>query len=213
MPELHWRGPTIPSAGDDLLAAWPQFLNTSGIIGQADNPATIDVILASAPAGAVTPTHPAYFDVSGIIWRADGTKSDGAWVKQPINANERATDTFAGPGATTVAADAFTLLETSTLGVRPYPRAVTIRASAFGQGISGKTDLAVRVRGVTIARSRFDTGDEQSNVVIADAEIPAGSDPQITMGIQGGPGGGQVGVYGNQLFNQLSVTAVPIATV
>lgn len=208
----HWKDVTLPQAGDPLLESIKVFADTAGIIGRASSPAAALAILSRLPTGSVTPARPAYFDIESIVWRADGTTVAGAPRLEPINANERATDRFAGPGATTVAADQFTALQTSSLGVRPYRRAVTIRASAFGQGISGKTDLAIQVAGVTLARSRFDTGDEQSNVVIADAEIPQGADPQITMGIQGGPGGGQVGVYGNQLFNQISVTALPIAT-
>ena len=213
MSTLHWKNVTLPGTGDDLLGALPTAVDTAGIITTASSVAAARVTLtkAATQGATITPTHPAYFDINAVLYRADGTKSsDGVWVLRPVNEPEFDLKQFAGPGSITVAQDEAHTLASSNLAARPYDRALIASATLFGVGTAGRTNLIISVSGSIRGRSRFDVGDEQSNSLTIQARIPAGTDPLIEIGVHGGPGGGTVGVTGSPDFNTLAAVAFPI---
>lgn len=123
MPELHWKGPTIPSAGDDdLLAAWPTMLDTAGVITTCASVTAARTLLSTLPAGTVTPTRPAYFDIGSVFYKADGTKNGGVWILKPWNEKEYVEQTGAAGVTVTVGKDEFKGILKSTLPIRPYDR-------------------------------------------------------------------------------------------
>lgn len=106
MSTQHWKGVTIPAAGDDLLAAWPAAIATAGIYIRASTQASALAMISAAltaDATAITPTNPAVFLINGVFFWADGTKTSGVYTLLPVNATSgilhRVQDTYNGLGS------------------------------------------------------------------------------------------------------------------
>ena len=210
MSKQHWKGPTIPGAGDPLLESWQTYTDTAGIIGTMSSVAAARVALTQAPVGAVTPTTPAYFDIGGIIYRADGTKNNSVWVLKPINEVEviEAQDTGGGWSGT-LALDAYRKVVTADLPIRPYDRLVKAWGYLYG-AVTGSIDTALYI-GTDYRRAAVATG-RGSGIVINTGIIRAGVTPSIHMGPMGGwQSGGSIALSGASSLNSIIVEATPIS--
>ena len=86
MSTQHWKGVTVPAAGDDLLSALPAFADTAGIYIRASTQAAARAMVSAALAAdsaAVTTTNPAVFLINGVFFWADGAKSGGSYRLLP----------------------------------------------------------------------------------------------------------------------------------
>ncbi len=106
MSTTHWKGATVPAAGDDLLSALPAFADTAGIYIRASTQAAARAMVSAALAAdsaAVTTTNPAVFLINGVLFWADGTKASGAYKLKPVGAVSgilhQVQDTYNGAGA------------------------------------------------------------------------------------------------------------------
>ena len=71
------RGVQLPDAGDNILSSLGEITRTTGSIRAVESVSAARVILTAAETAGLAPTpqYPAYFDVSGIIYRATGAKT------------------------------------------------------------------------------------------------------------------------------------------
>lgn len=200
MTTQHWKGPIIPSVGDDLLDAWPDAFDTAGIYIPCASVAAARTILAAAIAAghAITPAAPAMFLVGSgaqrVAYVADGTKNTaGVYVLSPINEPQRvrAGRTQDAGVTRTLAAGASLNVITTNLGAVPYDRAITIEALCFGT-VTGNIWLRAYPPGEAYVSARFSAGDSQSQPLPARGKILAGQDPDIKLDVIGGAGGGSI---------------------
>ncbi len=87
MGETTWRGITVPTPGDDLLASFRSLGADIGVITPVASVAAARTLLAAATnAGAtVNAAHPAYFDIGGVFYNASEKKAQKVWVLRPFN--------------------------------------------------------------------------------------------------------------------------------
>ncbi|MDN6523519.1 MAG: hypothetical protein L0K43_09570, partial [Bifidobacterium crudilactis] len=214
MSTQHWKGPTIPGAGDPILEAWQTYTDTAGVIIPTSSVAAARVALAQAiAAGAqVTTTRPAYFGIGAgdkrVLYSADGTKtSDSVYVMTAVNEVETDDQTYAQAWSNTVGQDVFSGMMSTGLPIRPYDRRAIVDASIFGYAKSGNVDMCVQGHG-RMKLARLTAGDPQSVSATMQCVIPAGVTPGIAVGVRGGSGGGgSVALSADARFNTLSVTA------
>ena len=190
MSTTHWKGGTIPTAGDDLLAAWPALLDTAGIITTASTPAAARVMLTAAAAAgaAITTTCPVYFDIQGIVYRADGTKTDNVWDLRPVNETGSWQGSRDTQSTVTITNTDTVKVITAELSIRPYDRMVSCIGMMTYTNASGTLYLAT-MRGSTVGPvARITEG--SGMVYIPDQiRIPAGEDPDLHMILRGGGSG------------------------
>lgn len=216
MSSKHWRGATVPGPSDDLLGGFTRLMDTAGVLTPASSIASARSILENAiTAGAgVSSTNPAYFDIGGIVYRADGTRSGtGGLILRPLNEVERAEDAWSNEVVYSGAAGSEVKIVTSKLPARPYDRMIL----AFGQMAGAVTDgayaLVVRIRGRDGQMGRWDASDAvETQTVVNVYYVPAGVDPAVTMSIRAvGSATNRISFPANASANTLTVLAFPIS--
>lgn len=208
----HWTGATVPGAGDDLLAAWPRMLDTVGVIVRAQSiTAARQMLTAQVGQGlAVSTDKPVYFDVNGVLYRADGTKGGGQYVLRIVSESQMVKDSPSAWTTHTLASDQRKQMVTSSLPAAPYPRHVKATWIMNATVSAGVGYAYVEMPGDKgFADIRRDTHGATATAV-AVGRVEAGVAPQISAGVVGASGvGATVGVNGNSAFNKLIVEAYP----
>lgn len=209
MSTQHRKGVVIPSAGDDLLDAWADAVDTAGVITQASSVVAVRAALTKwETAGAApTPAHPAYFDVNGIFYKADGTKNDTTWVLTPWNETEFVEQAIGSGATVSVGNGEFKGILKSTLPIRPYDRMVTAQGLVWGV-VTGEVGVDMRIGDDHVAASFWQGGNSASS--INTARIPAGVAPDIEVGALGFGNGGSIRVSAENRWVRLIVTAEPV---
>ena len=220
MPTTHWKGPTIPAAGDDLLSAWPTMLDTAVIGTPVDSIAAARVLLATAEASghAPTPANLAMFLVGSgarrVAYISDGTKSDGVYMMSPLSEIEYTETAYTtGQTITRSGAGLYNRLVTSPLAARPYDRVAIAWGVGTGDVTAGRFNLVARMQGTKDGQlARWDSADAQSSVATMNlARIAAGVDPDINLStMSAGTGTNTVQMAGSANSTRLIVLAWPI---
>ena len=212
MPTNHWKGIPIPEAGDDLLSAWSKAFDVAGVIFPAQSVAQAREILSRAEAAGHPPTaaHPAYLDVSGVLYRSDGSKNSGRWVITPVNEVQAAE---AGIGASYtwhLNSNQTTDVATIDLGVRPYDRLVQVSWTCFGIVRNGVIDIYAAIMD-RYAYARFPVQTFGTTITAnVMAIVPAGQAPRIRGGFIGGQGvGGTFSFTDDKRYSGLIATSTP----
>lgn len=221
MSSNYWKGVTIPDAGDDLLAAWPLFAQSAGIIQKADSIADMRTRLAAAEAAGYPPTvtSPAYFDMNGIIYRATGeTGPNGVYNLKPVNEIEKDEKTFNKDGVTiTRTAGAYSSLVKSTIPVRPYDRVFLAWGMMDGAIVDSKVDaysLAVRIGKRDGNLGRWENNAEMQTMSSFNMGIvAAGVDPDVDMAVKAGSNSNiaSLRISDSNQTNKLMVIAFPVS--
>lgn len=195
MSTKHWRGPTIPGPSDDLLQAWDTFTDTVGTITSTSSIASARAMLSTASAAgvAITNDHPAYFDISGVVYRCNGSKGDGGeWRLKPLNEVQRSEGIYSAGAVFTRAAGVRDILVTSTLAAAPYDRLVFASGSVSGTITLGGYSAGVGTMGgdwadAPLANTFAATGSDMSSATQINLRvIPAGVDPLVQLSIKAG---------------------------
>ncbi|WP_075891236.1 hypothetical protein [Actinomyces provencensis] len=209
MSTQHRKGVVIPSAGDDLLDAWVVAVDTAGIITHASSVASARVALTQWETAGAAPTtdHPAYFDVNGIFYKADGTKNHTTWVLKPWNEKEFVEQAIGSGATVSVGNGEFKGILKSTLPVRPYDRMVTAHGLVWGVA-TGSLGVDMRIGDDHVAAQFWAGGNSQ--FAINTGKVPAGVAPDIEVGVIGFSGGGSLRVSVDDKWVRLVVTADPI---
>lgn len=211
MSSTTLRGLTIPTTSDDLLAAWQKLSDTAGVITVADSVAAARATLDQMSAANAAPSsrNPAYFDIGGVVYRADGRKSGRVWTLAPLNEVEFDDVTYSGSWRNSLNAGQSSTMMTSRLPARPYARRVAIDANIWAYALRGNMDMALSAHG-KMKLARIASGEAHSVSATLQVVIPAGVQPDITVSIRGASGGGEASLAQDSRFNTLSVTAYPI---
>ena len=205
MGRKHYRGIQLPEAGDSILDSLAGAADTAGVVTVAASVAEARVILTQATANGsvVSPGRPVYFDILGVVYRADGTKRNNVWQLAPINMQERVRANRgenSGVKRTLAQGQEINVI-TTTLDARPYDRAISLQALVYGS-MTGTVWMRVYPPGEPYVSARFSTDDVQSNFVPARGRIAAGTSPEIRVTAVGGYGGGTI-TFGNGSDNTL----------
>ena len=213
MPTQHWKGITIPAVGDDLVEAWPDAFDTAGVITVAASIAAARVMLTAAETEGhpITTATPVYFDIGGIIYKADGTKNGNVWILRPANEIEHAENVGSNDGTYTLAAGVKIQTIASTLPARPYDRMVMVTSAIYGSVTNGGIDVWAQINS-NFQYARLPGGESSSGTAVNIGMIAAGTDPGIYAGVMGAAGsGGTVALSGSGAWNTLAVLAFPIS--
>lgn len=212
MPVNHWKGIPVPAAGDDLLSAWSNAFDAAGVIFPAQSVAAGREILSRAQAAGHPPTaaHPAYLDVSGVLYRADGTKNGDRWVLRPVNEVQTVETPVQLNNALTLKNGQYSDAVTADLGVRPYDRVVQAYFTIWGRVSNGDVDADLRILGRSF-RARFPNDATGATVtVVGMCVVPAGQDPKLRAGFSGAYGtGGTFSYVNNKEYSALGAIATP----
>ena len=216
MSSKHWKGATTPGPADDLLGGFTRFADTAGILTPATSVAAARGVLDKAiTAGAsVTTAAPAYFDINGNIYRADGTISGGGnYILRPINEIERMEDAWSDAITYADSPGKEQTLVTSRLPARPYDRMILAFGQAAGACLDGWYALVVKIRGRDGQIARWDASDHvETQTVVNVYYVPAGADPQVTMRVRAGTAStNRINFPANASANTLTVLAFPIS--
>lgn len=212
MSHTHYRGISIPDIGEDIPASLETMADTAGVITVASSVASARSMLTQAVAGGATvsATRPIYFDIGGIIYRADGTQKNSVYRLSPVNEVERyrfGRDDDNGVSRPATAGSERTVIS-ATLDVKPYDRSVSLEALCYG-AITGNVWLRIYPPGENYVSSKFTSGEVQSQTVPARGVVKAGTSPEIKVVVVGGSGGGNI-TFGNSRDNTiLFVDAFP----
>ncbi|MCR2051453.1 hypothetical protein NSA19_00995 [Actinomyces bowdenii] len=214
MPTNHWKGLTLPTAGDDLLGSWKALADTANVIVTAQSVRAAREMLTRATVQGfiLDSAHPVYFNILGNLYCADGQKApDQTWVLHAMSEPDHWEGTYGAVWSNTLTNGQFTGVIRCGMTARPYDRWATISAGFYGNALSGHVDLCVSAHG-KMRLSRFDAGDAQSVTLTCQCRIPAGATPDIQLGVRGGgPSGGRVSLTADRRFNYLEVLASPIS--
>lgn len=212
MSTQHWKGIPVPDAGDDLLDAWPAALDAAGLVFPAASVAAAREILARAESLGRAPTaaHPAYIDVGGVLYRADGAKSGGRWVLRPVNETQTAEGRIAESHQWGLQSDQRVDTAVADLGVRPYDRLVQAVFTVWGQVVGGVVDAHLTIMNRNFV-SRFPAAAYGSTVTVTGmAVVLAGQNPAVRAGFTGGHGvGGTFSFTSSSQYSGLVATATP----
>ena len=193
MPTQHWKGPVIPAVGDDLVASWPQFVDTAGVSIPASNLASARMKAETAIAAGTTidATHLASFLIGGSgqpkrRYTMDGTRTSGVLNMLKDDMVEGNEDSCAGG---------------------------TITKGAGTQHTSGTIGLKTLILNRDGQVSRWENGGgQQSQVSMNMGIIPAGTDPQIILALAfAGTGNSTATISSGADANRLTVFAWPIS--
>ena len=218
MPTQHWKGPVIPAVGDDLVASWPQFVDTAGVSIPASNLASARMKAETAIAAGTTidATHLASFLIGGSgqpkrRYTMDGTRTSGVLNMLKDDMVEGNEDSCAGGTITKGAGTQHTLI-TSSLPVQPYPR-IVLALGMVNAGVSGVVGLKTLILNRDGQVSRWENGGgQQSQVSMNMGIIPAGTDPQIILALAfAGTGNSTATISSGADANRLTVFAWPIS--
>ena len=212
MPETHWKGVTIPAAGDDLLSAWTSAFDTAGIVFPAQSVAAARETLSRAEAIGHAPTaaHPAYLDVGGILYRSDGSKNGATWILRPVNEVQAAEASVVLANTLKLGNNQYSGAAQVDLGVRHYDRIVQVSFTVWGRVIAGDIDATVLLLDRPY-RARFPNDSTGASVTVTGIRVvPAGQDPKIRCGFTGAYGtGGTFSITGDSAYSTLFAIANP----
>ena len=217
MSTPHWKGTIVPTAGDDLLAAWPVFADTAGIYIPCASVAEARVVLADAisKGAVVTPAAPAAFLIGSgpqrVLYIADGSKNagTGAYQLSPVNERElisqpstdNGTYTYAdGMGARVVA--------TSTLSARPYDRMVEVDGCLYG-AVTASVDLGIHI-GTKRRYVRFTAG-QNTQALHLTAKVLAGVATTINLVVWPRLSGSSIYLAGAEDYVGLDIATSPVS--
>ena len=212
MSNSHWKKVALPAATEPLLDAWRKFADTAGIITTAGSVAEARQILTTAADNGVsiTATTPAYFDIHGVLYRADGRKNGTVWVLSPLNEVEVDSRKYSTGWSGHLNENQFHAACSTQLPARPYDRLVAVTAGAYGRCTKGRMNFAIVGHNGAFAAARWDPDEESSVSVSLQTVVPAGEAPNIKCGPQGGWRGGDATLTTNDRFNFMVATAYPI---
>ena len=214
MPTQHWKGPVIPAVGDDLVAAWDGYTNSAGIITRASSvsSARASLTAATAAGAAVTTDTPAYFNIGGIFYYADGTKNSGVWALKPFNETERFEGSYSAGEKFTRGPNSQNALITATIPARPYDRFFTAWGMSAADCTAGSYNLCLLIMDGDGQLGRWNSGDTLASVGTFNMRtVPAGVDPQVILAVRlGSAATNTIQMNNNAAANKLMVTAQPI---
>lgn len=205
MGAKNYRGVYVPSAGEDILAGTTLLAQSLGVITRVASVAVARQVVA-ANRETITSANPAYFDINGVLYVHDGA------AFKPVNETETSVSVYNQNWAGTLKPTTFTGMSDANLGAQPYDRSYMAIAQAWGNATSGNPFLCIKVGGVQTAMAKLTVGDVQSVTVVDAGVIPAGTQPDIRVGIYAGSSGGdsKVSLTSDARLNRLIVTAQPI---
>lgn len=205
MGAKNYRGVYVPTAGEDILAGTTALAESLGVITRVASIAVARQIVA-ANRGTVTSANPMYFEINGLLYVHDGG------VFKPVNEGETSVTTYNKNWSSTLKPTVWTGMTWAQLPTQPYDRAFTAIGQAWGNATAGNPFLCLRVNGVHTAMSKFTVGDAQSVTVVDAGIIPAGTEPDIGIGIYAGSSGGEsaLRLTADMRLNRLVVTTTPI---
>lgn len=218
MSTQHWKGTVIPSEGDDILASWPEFVDTAGVSIRASDIASARAMAESAISDGHTidATHLASFLIGGTgqprrRYTMDGTRTSGVLNLLKDDMVEGVENSYAG-GTITKGTGTQHALITSSLPVQPYPR-IALALGMVNAGVTGTIGLKTLILNRDGQTSRWETGGgQQSQVSMNMGIIPAGTDPQIILALAfGGTGNSTATISSAADANRLTVFAWPIS--
>jgi hypothetical protein len=216
MSTKHWKGGTVPQAGDDLLDAWTVHDDAAGLIIGASSIAAARTLLEQAitDGATISTGNLATVLIGGSgeprrSYTADGTRAGGVLQLLKDDEVEVVENTYGG-GTITRAAGNQNAIITSTLPTRPYPR-VVVAFSMVNAAVSGTIGLKTLILNRDGQTARWETGAAaQSQVSMNMGVIPAGTDPQIITALTfGGTGNSTATVSSSADANRLTVIAFP----
>lgn len=222
MPTQHWKGPTIPSEGDDLLASWPTLIDTSGISIPASDIASARATAEGAIADGHTidPSHLASFLIGGVgqsrrRYTMDGSRKSGVLQLFKDDQVEWVEDSYTGEQITSTrpAGSASTVI-TSSLPAQPYDRALLVMGMLNGNvdaGSGGVMTMIMNADGQIGWWATNASTDTQFSFNIG--RVPAGTDPDVRLSIKFGyaSSNATIRVMKGTQFNKLAVLAFPIS--
>lgn len=214
MPKRHWRGISVPTSADPITSSLEGMAQSSGVITRVESIAVARATLTTAEAAGTAPTaqDPAYFDIRGILYTADGTKRDGAFVLRAMNEVETNEVTYQSKwGPTELRDGQYTGFMTATLGAQPYPRIVLVNAALYVYAVSGIVDGLLSFQGRRVRKTRAAESEVGSVDFFYQGWIPSGVQPRIEVGLIGAAGrGGRAASSTDTLHNHLTCTALPV---
>lgn len=202
----------MPDAGDDLLGAWPAALDAAGLVFPAASVAAAREILTRAEGLGHAPTaaHPAYIDVGGVLYRADGAKSAGRWILRPVNEAQAEEGSIPESHQWGLQSDQRADAVSVDLGIRPYDRLVQAVFTVWGQVVAGVVDAHLTIMSRNFA-ARFPSAANGATVTVTGmAVVPAGQNPAVRAGFTGAHGvGGTFNFTSSPQYSGLVATATP----
>ena len=212
MPVNHWKGITLPGPGDDLLEAWENAFDSAGVVFPAQSVAAAREILTRAEDAGHPPTsaRPAYIDVTGVLYRADGSKTNGRWILRPVNEAQAMEGSIGESHQWALKSNQRADTATVNLGVRPYDRLVLATFIVWGEVIKGVIDAHLTIMMRNFA-ARFPAKEFGSTVTVTGmCVVPAGQDPAVRAGFTGAAGvGGTFNFTADKQYSGLMATATP----
>ena len=220
MTKNHWKGAAVPEAGDPLIPAFSAFADTIGVIQPTASIAAMRAAIESAAVAGNSPTatHPAFFDLNGIIYRATGERSSTGTLRvAPVNEVEHFVGEYTRVGETEITrppGGQFGMIE-ANLPVRPYDRLVLAWGMANAR-VNGVMALAVLIMNQGGIAARWENNaSNQTSSTFNMGLVPAGKDPRVILALQAGsyPGLAASTAYLSSASNahRLAVAAFPVA--
>lgn len=217
MAENSLKGVKLPDYNEPLLAGLAKAFNSAGVIQAATSAAnakgTIDAMAAQGAAPTVS--NPAYLDILGQLYKADGSKAgDGSWLLRALNEAELDYQEYSpAPAWVNVGAGQYHKYFSANLPVRPYRRMVLSFVTGWAN-TTGEVDLYLWVKSSGSVRSAFNAGgsDQQSNMLFNFGIIDANVAPQVEWGTYGrGSSGGSARFTSDGSYNRFMTVALPIS--
>lgn len=216
MTENSLKGVKLPEFNDPLLPGLARAFNTAGIIQVATSAAGAKGAIDDLAKHGVAPTvsNPAYLDILGQLYKADGSKAgDGSWLLRALNEIELDSQDYPASGASySVASGQYYKYYSANLPVRPYRRMVLSFVTGWAN-TTGDVDLYLWVKGAGTVRSAFNSGgaDQQSNTLFNFGIIDANVAPQVEWGIYGRGNGGSATFTKDGSYNRFMTVAFPVS--
>jgi hypothetical protein len=207
----------LPDYNEPLLAGLAKAFNSAGVIQAATSAAnakgTIDAMAAQGAAPTVS--NPAYLDILGQLYKADGSKAgDGSWLLRALNEAELDYQEYSpAPAWVNVGAGQYHKYFSANLPVRPYRRMMLSFVTGWAN-TTGEVDLYLWAKSSGSVRSAFNAGgsDQQSNMLFNFGIIDANVAPQVEWGIYGrGSSGGSARFTSDGSYNRFMTVALPIS--
>lgn len=217
MAENSLKGVRLPDYNEPLLAGLAKAFNSAGVIQAATSAAnakgTIDAMAAQGAAPTVS--NPAYLDILGQLYKADGSKAgDGSWLLRALNEAELDYQEYSpAPAWVNVGSGQYHKYFSANLPVRPYRRMVLSFVTGWAN-TTGEVDLYLWVKSSGSVRSAFNAGgsDQQSNMLFNFGIIDANVAPQVEWGTYGrGSSGGSARFTSDGSYNRFMTVALPIS--
>lgn len=217
MAENSLKGVRLPDYNEPLLAGLAKAFNSAGVIQAATSAAnakgTIDAMAAQGAAPTVS--NPAYLDILGQLYKADGSKAgDGSWLLRALNEAELDYQEYSpAPAWVNVGAGQYHKYFSANLPVRPYRRMMLSFVTGWAN-TTGEVDLYLWAKSSGSVRSAFNAGgsDQQSNMLFNFGIIDANVAPQVEWGIYGrGSSGGSARFTSDGSYNRFMTVALPIS--